>query len=68
MRERQRSVMQPLKKLRTLSIQQLHFGEQLTTDQKEIIEEVLKLFPKATKRTPEKTHKIGHMIRTTNCL
>ena len=48
--------------------QQLHFGEQLTTDQKEMIEEVLKLFPKATKRTPEKTHKISHKIQTTNCL
>ena len=48
--------------------QQLHFGEQLTTDQKEMIEEVLKLFPKATKRTPGKTHKISHKIRTTNYL
>ena len=39
--------------------QQLHFGEQLTTDQKEMIEEVQKLFPKVTKRTPGKTHKIS---------
>ena len=75
MRERQRSVMQSLKKLRTLSIisgtkisSYTLESSCMTTDQKEMIEEVLKLFLKATKRTPEKTHKISHKIQTTNCL